>query len=285
VAIIIATLFPIGFILLSGGQLALLGAMYAFGLLGDFFITSLSVDVLRWRDRALGASFWIGLSVTLLVLVSWAVNIVTKHQATLVGGLFTAVGMTGALLHSRGWFTVVLYKVPWLAHRSRESILRAEQLQDDSASLVSVASAHELLELFPCRTLVALRAPNRALLTAAVRRERERRGTSVYALYVEERPGLFTGHSSERPDPEGVATLKFAVEAGKDMGMQVLPVWTISYDAVEGLSRAAEMLNVDTVFVAPTRRNWLYRLVRGNLAKRLKKELEKAGKTLAEPTV
>jgi amino acid transporter/nucleotide-binding universal stress UspA family protein len=285
IAIVTATVFPIGFILLSGGHLDLLGAMYAFGLLGAFFITSLSVDVLRWRDRQLGAPFVIGLAVTLLVLVSWCVNIVTKHEATLVGGTLTVAGMGLALLHSRGWFTVALYRLPWLERRSRASIEEAEQLQIDSAALVSVAAAHELLELFPSRTVVALRAPNRALLTAAVQRERERKGASVYALYVEERPGLFTGESSERPDPEGVATLKFAVEAGKDMGMQVLPVWTISYDAVEGISRAAEALQADTVFVAPTRRTWLYHLVRGNLVERLRKQLALAGRKLVEPAI
>jgi len=285
VAIITATVFPIGFILISRGHLDMLGAMYAFGLLGAFFLTSLSVDVLRWRDRQFGTPFVVGLAVTLLVLVSWGVNLVTKHEATLVGGLLTLAGMTIAVLHSRGWFTVAIYRVPWLERRSREKIIAAEQLQDDSASLVSVAAAHELVDLFPSRTLVALRAPNRALLTAAVRRERERKGVSVYALYVEERPGLFTGSGSDRPDPEGVATLKFVVDAGKDMGMQVLPVWTISYDAVEGISRAAEALGVDTVFVAPTKRTWLYQLARGHLSKRLKKELEKAGKTLVEPAI
>lgn len=285
VAIITATVFPALFILFTAGHLDLLGAMYAFGLLGAFFITSLSVDVLRWRDRTRGGTFWVGVAVTLVVLVSWCVNIFTKHQATLVGGLLTATGMTLALLHSRGWFTLAAYRLPWLERRSREGIIEAEHMQDDSASLVSVAAAHELLDLFPSRTLVALRAPNRALLATAVRRERERKGPSLYVLYVEERPGLFSGHSSEQPDPEGLATLKFAVEAGKDMGMQVLPVWTISYDPVEGISRAAEMLEVDTVFVAPTRRSFFYRLVRGNLAKRLKKELEKAGRTLIEPLI
>jgi hypothetical protein len=65
----------------------------------------------------------------------------------------------------------------------------------------------------------------------------------------------------------------------------MLPIWTISYDPVEGICRAAETLEVDTVFVAPTRRTWLYRLVRGNLAKRLKKALELAGKTLIEPAI
>ena len=49
IAVLIATSVPALLILLTKGQLLLLGDMYAFGLLGAFFFSSLSLDAIRWR--------------------------------------------------------------------------------------------------------------------------------------------------------------------------------------------------------------------------------------------
>ena len=49
VAITISTLVPIAVILFTQGDLSLLGEMYAFGLMGAFAFSSVSLDVIRWR--------------------------------------------------------------------------------------------------------------------------------------------------------------------------------------------------------------------------------------------
>ncbi|HEX6121904.1 MAG TPA: APC family permease, partial [Ktedonobacterales bacterium] len=51
VSIALATLIPMGVLLAAHGQIDLLGDMYAFGLLGAFVMTSLALDVIRWRER------------------------------------------------------------------------------------------------------------------------------------------------------------------------------------------------------------------------------------------
>src|SRR5262249_40031644 len=66
IAILIATAVPIAIVLATHGHMVLLGDMYAFGLLGAFTLSSLSVDVLRWRHGRRGGVFWLGVFTTLV---------------------------------------------------------------------------------------------------------------------------------------------------------------------------------------------------------------------------
>jgi len=81
-AVLIATSVPALLILLTKAQLLLLGDMYAFGLLGAFFFSSLSLDVIRWRLGRRDLGFWVGVLTTLMVMVAWGINLVEKQLAT-----------------------------------------------------------------------------------------------------------------------------------------------------------------------------------------------------------
>src|SRR5262249_18229741 len=70
IAVLIATSVPALLILLTQGQLLLLGDMYAFGLLGAFFFSSLSLDAIRWRLGRRDLGFWVGVLTTLMVMVA-----------------------------------------------------------------------------------------------------------------------------------------------------------------------------------------------------------------------
>jgi len=50
-SIILATAIPVTVLLLANGSLALLGDLYAFGLLGAFTLTCLGLDLVRYRER------------------------------------------------------------------------------------------------------------------------------------------------------------------------------------------------------------------------------------------
>ena len=120
---------------------------------------------------------------------------------------------------------------------------------------------------------MALRGPNALLVQEAIKRERGRGGATVYALYVEERPGLFVGSAANQPDPEGRETLLFAARVAQGEGMSLLPVWTISYSAAEGIARAARELGVDTVMMGVSRRGAIYHLLRGHVINGLIRQL------------
>ncbi len=114
VAIAIATGVPIAVILATQGHLALLGEMYAFGLLGAFVFSSLSLDVIRWRLGRRDFAFWIGVLTTVMILVAWCINLVEKELATVFGGALTVFGMIVAVGVRRSWFLDLLHKIPWV---------------------------------------------------------------------------------------------------------------------------------------------------------------------------
>ena len=92
-------------------------------------------------------------------------------------------------------------------------------------------------------------------------------------MYVEERAGLFVGAEAQEPDEEGIASLRFASKAAQRQGFELIPVWTVSYNAAEAIARAAEVLEVDTVVMGVSRRSAVYHLLRGHVVNGLTRRL------------
>lgn len=57
ISILLATGIPMAVLIAVGGNIGILGELYAFGLLGAFTLTCLSLDVIRWRERRDGTPF------------------------------------------------------------------------------------------------------------------------------------------------------------------------------------------------------------------------------------
>lgn len=98
-AILAAVSVPIAVVILSNGQVDLLGDLYAFGLLAAFVLTCFALDVVRWRDPVKDVTllqrlgYALGVATTLAVLVAWCVNLVAKPLATEFGGGLTVFGL------------------------------------------------------------------------------------------------------------------------------------------------------------------------------------------------
>ena len=58
---------PIAVLAATGGDLAALGDLYAFGLLGAFILSSLSLDRVRIAEGRTGLLFWVGVATTGLI--------------------------------------------------------------------------------------------------------------------------------------------------------------------------------------------------------------------------
>jgi amino acid transporter/nucleotide-binding universal stress UspA family protein len=96
-------LLQIGTILLSGGDMYLLGEAYAFGVVWSFFLKALGVLVLRYHRhdqeykfpfnfRLAGVEIPVGLGATTVLLgITAIVNLFSKRVATIYGLLFTVV--------------------------------------------------------------------------------------------------------------------------------------------------------------------------------------------------
>lgn len=273
IAIMLATLVPIGVVIATEAELGLLGDMYVFGLLGAFVMSSSGLDVIRWRMQRRGLGFWIGVLTTVMVAVAWLVNIIEKEYATLFGGLLVAFGMTVSVASQQGRFGDVFYRIPFIARLTQRRISEAERETEAIPNLISLSEASEIVPLYPSRTLVAVRGRNLRLIDEAIARERGWGGNAIYALYVEERPGLFVGAEAQEPDEEGIASLRFAYKAAQRQGFELIPVWTVSYNAAEAIARAAEVLEVDTVVMGVSRRSAVYHLLRGHVVNGLTRRL------------
>jgi amino acid transporter len=152
-AVLAAVSLPVVLIIVAQGNVNFLGDLYAFGLLGTFVLTCLSLDLVRWREYKRWspgdiAFFAVGVLTTVLVIIAWSVNIVAKPDATKFGGGLTVVGLIAGLLtyrYSRSRRPAV-FPVPFRPQRAAASIISA---------LGKSPSAGDLLVILPHEQLAA----------------------------------------------------------------------------------------------------------------------------------
>lgn len=278
VGILLSTLIPIAVVLLAEGNMLLLGGLYAFGLLGAFLLSSAGLDVLRWRDGRRDWLFWSGVFTSVLVLIAWLVTMKVEGLATLLGVALVLAGVVAAVGTRRKWFSDLFYALPFVRRAMPERIHDVEEVieADEKSDILSLSQAESLVSLYPGSTMVAVRGANAELIGEAINREKGFGGKALYVLYVEERTGLFVGGGDEfQPKPEGVQALKAAAAAAAaaDKDFMVVPVWTVSYNAVEGIARAAETLGVNAIMIGVSQRNSIWHLLRGHVLAGLTKRL------------
>jgi Amino acid transporters len=152
-AVFAAVFLPVVIIIAAQANVTLLGDLYAFGLLGTFVLTCISLDVVRWREYKrwtprLIAFFGVGVVTTLLVIVAWSVNLVQKPHATQFGGGLTVFGLIIGLATYRynRRRRPAVFPVPFRPQRAAESI---------ASALGNRPSAGELLVILPHDQLAA----------------------------------------------------------------------------------------------------------------------------------
>ena len=172
-AILAAIALPLFIVIAAQGSLNILGDLYAFGLLGTFVLTCVSLDVVRWRERHHWTPGWyplfaVGVLTTLLVLVAWSVNIFAKPLATEFGGGLTVVGLIVGLTTYRYYRRrrPAVFPVPFRPQRAAESI---------ASALGSSRSAGDVLVILPHEQQAA-----EAVVSAAARAAGGRGATFLY---------------------------------------------------------------------------------------------------------
>ena len=131
-SILAAVALPVVIVIGSRGNVDFLGDLYAFGLLGTFVLTCVSLDLVRWREYrrwspGLVAFFSLGVLTTVLVVAAWLINLVAKPLATEFGGGLTLVGLIAGLTTYRYNRTrrPSVFPVPFRPQRAAESIAAA----------------------------------------------------------------------------------------------------------------------------------------------------------------
>jgi amino acid transporter len=266
-AIAISVLVPVTVVLATRGQMALLGDMYSFGLLGAFTLTSIGIDRMRVQERKAGPTLWLGLLTSALVVTAWGVNLVEKTKATLFGGSVTLVGFGIALAVRRGLIGGVK-----AGYTEAEAAERAAAGLDSAAQVLTLEEALDSQPMYPSSTLVAVRAANLRLFQEALARARGAGDGAIYVIYVDEIPGLFFPPKSG-PSAEARNVLQASVEYFKLAGMTAIPIWRMAHDAGASVAGAARKLGVGAVMVGTSQRGAIWHLLRGNVLTSLVKDL------------
>ena len=146
-AILAAVALPVVIVVASQGSVVLLGDLYAFGLLGTFVLTCISLDVVRWQERSQWtrrsiAIFAVGIITTVLVIAAWSVNLVEKPLATEFGGGLTVIGLIVGLATYRYYRSrrPAVFPVHFRPQRAAASI---------ASALGNRPSAGEVLVILP----------------------------------------------------------------------------------------------------------------------------------------
>lgn len=274
IAVVMATVVPVLVIFTSRGEMKILGDMYAFGLLGAFVFSSLSLDAIRWRLGRRDIGFWLGVLTTAMVMLAWGINLVEKQLATYFGGAVTLIGMITAVGVRRAWFVDLLVQIPFIQRLQARAYRASEGLvEEELKGLVTLAEAVEVKAFYPASTLLAVRDENPRLIQEGIIRAKGKGETALYCIYVEEWPGLFAGETPHVPNELGIQMLKATLQAVREKQIEIIPIWAVSHNAAEAIANAAKALDVDSVIIGASRRSAFYHMLRGHVVKGLMKRL------------
>jgi len=146
-AILAAVVPPVALVYVAGQSplaAVFLGNLYAFGLLGSFIMTNVSLDIVRWRELRFGRGAWrrigfgVGILTTVLTVIGWSVNLVAKPDATIFGGGLTAIGLVvGLWTYRRGSRQrPAVFPVPYRPELAAQSI--RQQFQRKPAAVLVI---------------------------------------------------------------------------------------------------------------------------------------------------
>jgi amino acid transporter len=243
-------------IILSRGDMYVLGEAYAFGVIWSFVFKTLSVIVLRYKARYHrlwrmppnlsffrpgGTDFPIGLIVTFLVLLTTAmVNLFTKEVATVSGIIFTM-----------GFFVIFS-----ISQRVQGSVEHAYGEEPEKFNLELV----EEYELVPeklglgdaPKKIIAIRDPGN--LTHLHRYLAEPDKASLVALTVRVEKGLASSDGAEVFTEAEEKLFSKVVKVCEDHGRKVTPLVIVSNDQVHAIVRAAYQIGAVEVVMGVSSR-------------------------------
>jgi amino acid transporter len=249
-------MLQIATIVLSRGDMFVLGEAYAFGVIWSFVFKTLSVLILRYKDkyhrlwrmplnlkwfRPWGKDFPLGLALTFTILFATAViNLFTKQVATISGISFT----------------LALFVIFEISEKINGQAQHAygEEPEKFNLQLIEESQVDSIgLGLFgPQKKLIAIRDPSN--LAHLHRYLSERDDAELIALTVRTEKGLASSDGGQIfSDAEGKLFSK-VVKVCEDHGRAVTPLVVVSNDQVYAIARMAFLLSVDEVVMGVSAR-------------------------------
>lgn len=252
----LVAVLQIATIILSRGDMFVLGEAYAFGVIWSFVFQTMSVLILRYREkyhrlwrmplnlsffRPGGKDFPLGLAMTFGVLaVTAVVNLFTKQVATVSGISFTLGLFVVFVISER----INGQAAPEYGEEPEKFNLEfVEEDQVDPIKLGLSASK---------KRLIAIRDPNN--LAHLHRYLSERDDAEIIALTVRIERGLASSEGADIFTAAEQRLFSKVVKVCENHGRAVVPLVVVSNDQVYAIARTAFLLGVDEVVMGMSAR-------------------------------
>jgi amino acid transporter/nucleotide-binding universal stress UspA family protein len=236
-------------ILVTRGDVIILGEAYAFGVIWSFVFQALSMVVLRFKDRRPraykvplnvrvgGVDVPIGLSLVLVVLVGTAImNLLTKEVATVAGLIFTGV-----------FFTVFLLSEVY-HERRRRGAHHEHREQFNQATTEEITPASLGLSK-PYRMLVAIRSPWNLFMLEKALAETDPDTTDVTVMTAKVMPPGSSLPDEPELDAYDQDLMTAVVQKAESAGKQVTPIIVPTNNALHAALKTAQDLHVQELIM------------------------------------
>jgi nucleotide-binding universal stress UspA family protein len=236
-------------IVISQGNVTLLGEAYAFGVVWSFVFQALSMVVLRFKDRRpreykvpfnlrLGSvEIPFGLLFVMLVLIGAAVmNFLTKEVATVSGMAFTAV-----------FFTVFLVSEHY--HEKYRRGGRHEHLEQFNQRAAEQISPASLGLTRKYRKLVAIRSPQNLFMLEKALAETDPETTDVVVMTAKVTPAGETPPEALDLDTYDQQLMTAVVQRAERAGKQVRPLIVPTNNPLYAVIRTARDLGAQELIM------------------------------------
>jgi hypothetical protein len=236
-------------ILISHGDIVLLGEAYAFGVVWSFVFMALAMVVLRFKDRhprefKVPLNFQVGsievpfglILIFLVLLFTALLNLFTKEVATAGGLLFTALFLT-------------IFTVSERYYEKRRRGAPHEHLEQFNRQMADQITGEALGLHRPYRKLVAIRSPQNLFVLDRALAESDPDTTDVVVITAKQAaPGVL---QPQGPDLDIYDQQLFTavVERAERAGKEVKPVLVLTNNPLYALLRAARDLRANELIL------------------------------------
>lgn len=237
-------------IILSGGNIYLLGQAYAFGVLWTLVFDTLAVIILRFKDRGAGMEwlfpfnikikrihFPVGLVLVFVVLFMTALmNLITKQVATVAGIIFTTAFF-------------IVFQISEKLNEKKARIYAEDEKPDEKLNIREESDINTIIpELNKVnRVLVPIRNPNNLIHLKHVLKTVEDETTDILVLCVKIAKGIQIGPEKGGIGSEERDLFTAVVLMAEKYGKTVKPLLVFSNDPFYSIVQVAHTAKVDEI--------------------------------------
>jgi amino acid transporter/nucleotide-binding universal stress UspA family protein len=231
-------------VILSGGDMIILGEAYAFGVVWSFVFKALAMVVLRFKDRSprefkvplnvkVGdVEVPVGLGLIFLVLLITAIlNFFTKEVATVSGVIFTLLFLS-------------LFMVSEHYHEKRRAGGKHEHMEQFNRATADEITPASLGLTHPYRKLVSIRSPQNLSMLEKALQETDPDTTSVVVMTAKVTPLGDTAVTEPQIDAYDRELMTAVVHKAENAGKEVTPLIIQTNNPLHTVLKTAKDLQV-----------------------------------------